>query len=66
MSVIYVLLPVALFLSTVALLAFIRAVRTGQFDDLDTPPWRILTDDDDALSQVQETRSSASQRSEPR
>ena len=46
MSVIYVLLPVAIILATVAVLAFIRAVRGGQFDDLETPRWRILTEDD--------------------
>ena len=26
---------------------FVWAVRTGQFDDLDTPAVRILTDDDE-------------------
>jgi cbb3-type cytochrome oxidase maturation protein len=46
-SVIYVLLPVALALAAAALWAFTRAVRGGQFDDLDTPPHRILHDDDD-------------------
>lgn len=47
MSVIYVLLPLAVLLASVALFAFIRAVKAGQFDDLDTPPHRILHDDDD-------------------
>jgi cbb3-type cytochrome oxidase maturation protein len=27
-------------------LAFFWAVRSGQFDDLETPAWRILLDDD--------------------
>lgn len=31
----------------VALWAFLWAVRTGQFDDLDGPAHRILMDDDD-------------------
>jgi len=48
MSVIYVLLPLALLLASVALFAFIRSVKAGQFDDLDTPAHRILHDDDDA------------------
>lgn len=47
MSVIYVLLPVALLFAGVALFVFIRAVRTGQFDDLDTPAVRMLHDDDE-------------------
>jgi len=46
MSVIYVLLPVALALAAAALWAFIHAVRSGQYDDLDSPPVRMLLDDD--------------------
>ena len=34
-------------LASVALFAFIRAVKAGQFDDLDTPAHRILHDDED-------------------
>ena len=26
--------------------AFFWAVKSGQYDDLDSPPWRILMDDD--------------------
>ena len=47
MSVIYVALPVAIALAAAALLAFAWAVRQGQLDDLDTPPVRMLHDDDD-------------------
>ena len=46
MSVIYVLLPVALALAAAALWAFIHAVRSGQYDDLDSPAVRMLMDDD--------------------
>ena len=45
---IYILLPLALLLAAIALIAFVRAVRAGQFDDLDTPAMRILLDDDKA------------------
>ena len=45
MSVIYIALPVALLLAIIAVVAFIVQVRSGQFDDLDTPPRRILFDD---------------------
>jgi cbb3-type cytochrome oxidase maturation protein len=48
MSVIYILLPLAVILASIALWAFVRAVKAGQFDDLDTPAHRILHDDDDA------------------
>ncbi|MEJ2539470.1 MAG: cbb3-type cytochrome oxidase assembly protein CcoS [Gemmatimonadota bacterium] len=40
------LLPVAIGLGAVFVLLFLRAVRSGQFDDLDDPPKRILHDDD--------------------
>ncbi len=46
MSVIYVLLPVASLLAIVFLIAFIWAVRRGQFDDLTTPAVRMLHDDE--------------------
>jgi cbb3-type cytochrome oxidase maturation protein len=45
MSVLFIALPVALVLGAVAVYAFIRAVRQGQFDDLETPPLRVLHDD---------------------
>jgi cbb3-type cytochrome oxidase maturation protein len=48
MSILYVLLPAALALALAAVIAFIWAVRAGQFDDLDTPAVRILHDEDEA------------------
>lgn len=47
MSVIYVLLPVALLFAAAAVATYVWATRTGQFDDLETPPLRILHDDED-------------------
>jgi cbb3-type cytochrome oxidase maturation protein len=46
-SVIYILLPAAVVLAVVAVVAFIWAVRRGQFDDLDTPAVRILHDEEE-------------------
>jgi cbb3-type cytochrome oxidase maturation protein len=48
MEVIFLVLPLAIGLAGVALTAFYWAVRRGQFDDLDTPPCRILFEDADA------------------
>lgn len=45
MSVIYILLPLALLLGGGAVYAFLCALRSGQFDDLDTPQHRILFDE---------------------
>ena len=47
MSVVYIALPIALLLAIVAVIAFVRQVRDGQFDDLETPPRRMLFDDVD-------------------
>lgn len=46
MSVLYLVLPLALILVAGALAAYAWAARTGQFDDLETPAWRILFEDD--------------------
>ena len=48
MSVLFIALPIALLLASVAVIAFIRSARRGQFDDLQTPAMRILFDDVDA------------------
>ncbi len=48
MSMIYVLLPLALIFALGAVLAFLWALRDGQFDDTETPPLRILCDGDES------------------
>jgi cbb3-type cytochrome oxidase maturation protein len=45
MSALFVVLPLAVLLSGFAAAAFAWATRRGQFDDLDTPAVRLLTDD---------------------
>ncbi len=45
MSVLYIGLPVALLLAVIAVITFVIQVRNGQFDDLETPPRRMLFDD---------------------
>ena len=47
MRILYLLIPMALGVMGIVLWAFLWAVRTGQFDDLDGPAHRILMDDDD-------------------
>ena len=46
MSVIYIVLPLALIFALVALGAFIWSVKGGQFDDLSTPAFRMLHDEE--------------------
>jgi cbb3-type cytochrome oxidase maturation protein len=45
MSVLFVAVPAALAFAISAVLAFLWASRSGQLDDLDTPPLRMLHDD---------------------
>lgn len=47
MNIFYLLIGVSLFAALIFLAAFIWAVRSGQFDDNETPSMRILFDDDD-------------------
>jgi len=48
MSVLLVLIPAALLLGLLGLVAFLWALKSGQFDDLDGAAHRILFDDDEA------------------
>ncbi len=48
MSVLIVAIPIALVLGGAAVIAFVWQVRSGQYDDLETPPRRILFDDVEA------------------
>ena len=45
MESLYVLIPLTLLLLVVAVAAFFWAVGSGQFEDLDSPSYRILLDD---------------------
>jgi cbb3-type cytochrome oxidase maturation protein len=46
MSVIYLLITISIIVAVLALYAFIRAVKHGQFDDDYTPSVRMLFDDE--------------------
>ncbi|HYL01523.1 MAG TPA: cbb3-type cytochrome oxidase assembly protein CcoS [Steroidobacteraceae bacterium] len=48
MSVVYLLIPLGLGLLALSVWAYFWAVRSGQFDDLDSPGVQILLDDDRA------------------
>jgi cbb3-type cytochrome oxidase maturation protein len=47
MSVLAYLIPIALFLGLLGVGAFVWAMRSGQFDDLEGAAERILFDDED-------------------
>jgi cbb3-type cytochrome oxidase maturation protein len=57
-EILYIMIPLGLVLVAFGLWAFFWATSTGQFDDLDSPGWTVLEDDqapppDDASRQEQ-------------
>ncbi|MEM6362998.1 MAG: cbb3-type cytochrome oxidase assembly protein CcoS [Planctomycetota bacterium] len=46
MSVLFIALPVAIALGGLAMWACVRAIRSGQYDDLQSPSVRMLIDDE--------------------
>ena len=52
MEILVILVPLALGLGLVGLLAFLWSLRSGQYDDLDGAAWRAIADDEpDATGQ---------------
>ena len=58
MNIIFLLVPLGLILLAIAVWAFFWAVGNGQFDDLETPAWRVVLDDDKRPDPQQATRHS--------
>lgn len=48
MEILYLLIPLALVLVALIIVALLWAIRSGQFDDLEGPAHRILMDDDES------------------
>ncbi len=46
MNIVFLLLPFALFLALGFVLSFIWCSKNGQYDDLETPAYRILLDEE--------------------
>lgn len=56
MSVIYVLLAVSIIVAVVFFIAFIYAVKKGQYDDSYTPSIRMLFEDEIVETQSSKTK----------
>ena len=52
MEIIVILIPISIFLALVACVGYWWAVRSGQFDDLDTPALRMVFDDDEVKKET--------------
>jgi len=48
MTILYLLIPLGLLLLAVGIAAFFWAAKSGQFDDLESPAWSVVMDDDRA------------------
>ncbi len=57
MEILYLLIPISVLLVFGIAWAFWWSVKSGQFDDLEGPGFRILMDDDLPKSQVSERTS---------
>lgn len=57
MNIILVSIPISIVLVTLAIVIFIWAINSGQYDDLDSPAYSLLMDDDEAPSNDEERRS---------
>ncbi|MFZ5738877.1 MAG: cbb3-type cytochrome oxidase assembly protein CcoS [Pseudomonadota bacterium] len=49
MEVMVILVPLALGLGLLGLIAFLWSLKSGQFEDLDGAAWRAIADDDPPL-----------------
>jgi cbb3-type cytochrome oxidase maturation protein len=47
MTIIFLLIPLSIVIAALFLLAFVWAVRSGQYEDTCTPSMRVLLDDRD-------------------
>lgn len=59
MDVLVYLVPIALLLGLAGLAAFMWALQSGQFEDLDGAAERILFDDDEPLAEASEGEGTA-------
>lgn len=60
MTVMYLLIAFSLIIATGFVLAFVWAIRSGQYDDKYTPSIRVLFDDDKPSSLKNEVKSETS------
>ncbi len=64
MEIMYLLIPVSVILVFLIALIFWWSVRSGQFDDLEGPGYRILMDDDQPAKSNEKTNGKAPSPSE--
>ncbi|MGI9318278.1 MAG: cbb3-type cytochrome oxidase assembly protein CcoS [bacterium] len=65
MNIIYILIPMAMVIVAIIIGVFLWSVRSGQFDDLEGPAWRILHDDDEVSRSDSGSTNSTDNQSKP-
>lgn len=60
MEVLYITIGVSIIVALIFFLAFIKSVRSGQYDDTYTPSVRMLFDDELVIVKKQEDKESTS------
>jgi len=61
MDVLLFLIPIALFMGLCGLVAFLWALKSGQYDDLEGAASRILFDEDEMTGEQEEDQTADSQ-----
>jgi len=56
MEVMMILLPIALIMGGIFIFAFVWSAKKGQYDDLETPRFRMLLDDQNIMLKKSTTR----------
>ncbi|MFQ5660803.1 MAG: cbb3-type cytochrome oxidase assembly protein CcoS [Gammaproteobacteria bacterium] len=54
MEIIYLLIPISLFIILIVIAVLFWAIRSGQYDDLEGPRHQILMDDDQVITREKE------------
>lgn len=65
MEVLYLLVPLSIVLAVIIALVFVLAIRSGQFDDLEGPAYRVLADKDEFDASQSSAESAREQRPAP-
>ncbi|HEY5775390.1 MAG TPA: cbb3-type cytochrome oxidase assembly protein CcoS [Xanthomonadales bacterium] len=64
MSMLYILIPLAVVLLAIAVIALLWAIKNGQFDDLETHGWSVVLDDDQKPPALADSESSVEEETE--
>ena len=56
MEILFILIPLGILILAIMVAAFFWAIKSGQFEDMEGPAYKILMDDDDPLDPVHQEK----------